>query len=117
MWNDCFTCIIIIIYNFIDCGEPPNVEHGSVTLVDDLHTSYGAGATLVCVQGYNASSATFICDETGYWEAVTCDVIGKILTQDFMVGMSAEKNFYFYLNLILCYYTVKITNGACRKWS
>jgi hypothetical protein len=62
-----------------DCGDPPTVHHGTVTLIDNFNTSYKAEATLVCEKGYQASSGRLLCDETGYWESIACTLIGKII--------------------------------------
>jgi hypothetical protein len=47
-----------------------------VLKVDGL-SSYGADAVVTCEQGYNATSKTIQCLDTGKWDNISCGIVGK----------------------------------------
>lgn len=61
---------------FVDCGNPPNVTHGSV---NNTHTTYGSIAYYKCDSGYNLIGENQVyCNETGNWTETnaSCEIQG-----------------------------------------
>ena len=83
-----------IILFILDCGDPPGVENGSITLFDPSNTSLAATATLTCNQGYNTSLTTLRCGENGNWDNATCILAGYVF-------------FYLLYNSSICYLTYR----------
>ncbi|XP_053398283.1 neurogenic locus Notch protein-like [Mercenaria mercenaria] len=52
-----------------------DITKGTVTPVEDSNTTYGALANVICDNGYNASSTTIQCLDTGKWEVTTCEIV------------------------------------------
>ena len=66
--------------NFIsvtDCEAVPGVSNGDVSLLEDENTTYGKLAEVTCNKGYNSTSGTIRCLETGKWETPNCDILSK----------------------------------------
>jgi hypothetical protein len=63
---------------FSDCGDPPYIENGAVTLNDPSNTSLAAEALLICSPGYNASFTTLYCGMDGNWDNATCSLAGNV---------------------------------------
>lgn len=56
----------------------PVVDFGNVTLDDVVDTFVNATATVTCMDGYDASSASISCLASGDWEVgTTCDIHGN----------------------------------------
>ncbi|XP_053398252.1 sushi, von Willebrand factor type A, EGF and pentraxin domain-containing protein 1-like [Mercenaria mercenaria] len=70
----------------IDCSDVPDVTKGTVTLVEDSNTTYGALANVTCEDGYNASSETIQCLDTGKWEATSCEIVDCKMVSDIQNG-------------------------------
>ncbi|XP_060580503.1 sushi, von Willebrand factor type A, EGF and pentraxin domain-containing protein 1-like [Ruditapes philippinarum] len=61
--------------NLIDCGNVPQLDNGNVVLKVDGLSSYGADAVVTCEQGYNATSKTIQCLDTGKWDNISCGIV------------------------------------------
>jgi hypothetical protein len=55
----------------------PDVLNGIVALQESENTTYGKQAEVICNSGYNATSETILCLETGKWETPQCEILGN----------------------------------------
>ncbi|XP_045195605.2 uncharacterized protein LOC123551040 isoform X2 [Mercenaria mercenaria] len=55
-----------------DCGNPPVIDYGSITLEDESAT-YKSTARVKCQEGYKAKKLVVTCKETGMWESSSCE--------------------------------------------
>ncbi|XP_053396473.1 uncharacterized protein LOC123551041 isoform X2 [Mercenaria mercenaria] len=56
-----------------DCGNPPNIPYGSITLLEDGNTTYNSTARVTCQEGYKAKKQMVTCKERGRWESSSCE--------------------------------------------
>ncbi|KAH3802203.1 hypothetical protein DPMN_155876 [Dreissena polymorpha] len=56
----------------IDCGLPPTLTNGILTLVEASNTTYGALAEVNCTPGYEHNKLIISCTDAGEWEAADC---------------------------------------------
>ncbi|XP_053400560.1 sushi, von Willebrand factor type A, EGF and pentraxin domain-containing protein 1-like [Mercenaria mercenaria] len=56
----------------IDCGSPPAISFGNISLNADNNSTVGATAFVNCNENYVASRPKITCQSTGVWENVTC---------------------------------------------
>ncbi|XP_060560780.1 sushi, von Willebrand factor type A, EGF and pentraxin domain-containing protein 1-like [Ruditapes philippinarum] len=61
--------------NLIDCGTVPQLDNGNVVLKVDGLSSYGTEAVVTCEQGYNTTSETIQCLDTGKWDKTSCEIV------------------------------------------
>ncbi|XP_052221848.1 adhesion G protein-coupled receptor L3-like isoform X1 [Dreissena polymorpha] len=66
-WNKSAGCTLK------DCGLPPTLTDGSLTLVEASKTTYGALAEVNCTPGYEYNKLIISCTDTGEWEAAYCE--------------------------------------------
>ncbi|XP_060560678.1 sushi, von Willebrand factor type A, EGF and pentraxin domain-containing protein 1-like [Ruditapes philippinarum] len=59
----------------IDCGILPPIDNGSIALIDDGNSSFGALAEVTCYIGHNATLKTIMCRDTGKWDNTSCEII------------------------------------------
>jgi hypothetical protein len=55
------------------------VLNGVVALIEAENTTYGQLAEVTCNKGYNSTSGTIKCLETGKWETPQCELLSKYL--------------------------------------
>ncbi|XP_053396028.1 sushi, von Willebrand factor type A, EGF and pentraxin domain-containing protein 1-like [Mercenaria mercenaria] len=58
--------------SIIDCGQPPLILHGIISVSSDSDTSYGSTARVDCDTGYKTDKHNVVCKETGSWEISVC---------------------------------------------
>ena len=58
------------------CGDVPSISDGSIALQENGNKSYGALANVICDTGYNATSVTIQCLDTGKWQDTSCNIVG-----------------------------------------
>ncbi|XP_060573656.1 sushi, von Willebrand factor type A, EGF and pentraxin domain-containing protein 1-like [Ruditapes philippinarum] len=58
-----------------DCGSPPKIENGKVSLDKKSQTSIGATASVKCESGYEAKESTITCEFPGEWQSAMCEPI------------------------------------------
>ncbi|XP_060554933.1 sushi, von Willebrand factor type A, EGF and pentraxin domain-containing protein 1-like isoform X2 [Ruditapes philippinarum] len=58
----------------MDCGTPNNIHHGTISLVEDGNSGYGALANVVCDKGYESADKTVSCLDTGLWNTTECNL-------------------------------------------
>ncbi|XP_053387176.1 E-selectin-like [Mercenaria mercenaria] len=58
-----------------DCSILSDIPNGTVTLLEDGNTTYGALANVSCEIGYNATVDIIKCTKAGMWEISTCEII------------------------------------------
>jgi hypothetical protein len=61
---------------FADCGDVPFINDGNIVLQEEGKSSYGALAKVTCNTGYNTTSDTIQCLNTGEWDNATCTIVG-----------------------------------------
>jgi hypothetical protein len=61
---------------FADCGDVPFINDGNIFLQEEGNSSYGALAKVTCNTGYNTTSDTIQCLDTGEWDNRTCTIVG-----------------------------------------
>jgi hypothetical protein len=69
--------INFVFYYCLDCGTVPQLDNGNVVLNVDGLSSYGSEAVVTCEQGYNNTSETIQCLDTGKWDNTSCEIVGK----------------------------------------
>ncbi|XP_060560466.1 sushi, von Willebrand factor type A, EGF and pentraxin domain-containing protein 1-like [Ruditapes philippinarum] len=61
--------------SLIDCGMPLLIDNGSITLIEDGNSSFGALAEVTCYIGHSATLETIMCRNTGKWDNTSCESI------------------------------------------
>jgi hypothetical protein len=60
----------------LDCGSPPSISNGVVTLDDASLTEFGATASVNCSANYAADKLSISCQANGKWDKATCTLNG-----------------------------------------
>jgi hypothetical protein len=66
---------------FADCGDVPFINDGNILLQEGGNSSYGALAEVTCNTGYKATLNTIVCQDTGEWNNITCNIIGVLFSK------------------------------------
>ena len=59
-----------------DCGNLPNIDSGTIKLVEEDLTTFRANATVECVNGYETENETIACLASGTWQSTSCTIKG-----------------------------------------
>lgn len=70
--------IVTILYAAVDCGPPPGITYGDVSLVNQ-NTKFGAAAIYKCASGYSLlGESESICLANGKWSGQLPSCIGEL---------------------------------------
>ncbi|XP_060596390.1 uncharacterized protein LOC132750424 isoform X1 [Ruditapes philippinarum] len=61
----------------VDCASVIDIDNGNASLIVENDSSYGARANVICEDGYNTTTLTIQCLDTGSWETSTCIADGN----------------------------------------
>jgi hypothetical protein len=60
----------------LNCGNVPKLDNGNAVLKVDGLSSYSA-ESVTCEKGYNVTSETIQCLDTGKWDNTSCEIVGQ----------------------------------------